>query len=100
MGKLVGKGKWQREMLGVGIQPVTADLASGLGLKEARGVIVNSVTPGGPAEKAGIKTGDVILQFNGKDVNDPNILRNSVAATEPGSEATLTISRAGNQQQV
>jgi serine protease Do len=100
MGQLVGKGKVQRGMLGVGIQPVTADLASGLGLKDARGVIVNSVTAGGPADKAGIKTGDVILQFNGMDVNDPNVLRNSVAATEPGSEATLTISRGGNQQQV
>ena len=53
MGQLLGKGKVQRGMLGVGIQPVTSDLAASLGLKEARGVIVNSVTAGGPSEKAG-----------------------------------------------
>jgi len=86
--------------LGVGIQPVTSDLAASLGLKQAQGVIVNSVSPGGPADKAGIKTGDVILQFNGKDVNDANELRNQVAANAPGTEVTLTISRNGNQQQI
>jgi serine protease Do len=100
MNQLVGKGKVQRGMLGVGIQPITSDLAASLGLKESRGVLVNSVTSGGPAEKAGIKTGDLILQFNGKDVNDSNMLRNDVAANEPGSEAALTILRDGNQQQV
>src|SRR6516225_9275257 len=79
MNQLIGRGKVDRGMLGVGIQPLTSELAQGLGLKEVRGVLVNSVTPGGPADKAGIKTGDVILQFNGKDVNDPNVLRNEVA---------------------
>ena len=100
MGQLMGKGKVQRGLLGVSIQPVTTDLASSLGLKEARGVIVNSVSSGGAAEKAGIKTGDVILQFNGKDVNDSNELRNQVAAIEPGTEVTLTILRDGQRQQV
>jgi len=100
MGQLLGKGTVQRGLLGVGIQPVTSDLASSLGLKEARGVIVNSVTAGGPSEKAGIKTGDVILEFNGKGVNDSNVLRNEVAATEPGTEVTLTILRNGNRQPV
>jgi serine protease Do len=98
MTQLIGKGKVQRGMLGVGIQPVTSDIASSLGLKEAKGVLINSVTSGGPAEKAGVKTGDVILKFNGKDVNDANVLRNEVAANEPGSDVTLTILRGGNQQ--
>ena len=100
MGQLLGKGKVQRGMLGVGIQPVTADLAPSFGMKEPRGVVVNSVTPGGPAEKAGIKTGDVILQLNGKDVNDANTLRNEIAAAGPGTDVTLTIQRDGKQQQV
>jgi Do/DeqQ family serine protease len=100
MEQLLGKGKVQRGMLGVGIQPITTDLAASLGLKEARGVLVNSVSPGGPAEKAGVKQGDVILQFNGKDVNDSNVLRNQVAANAPGSDVTLTILRNNNQQQV
>jgi len=100
MNQLMSKGAVERGMLGVGIQPVTSDLAASLGLKQAQGVIVNSVSPGGPADKAGIKTGDVILQFNGKDVNDANELRNQVAANAPGTEVTLTISRNGNQQQI
>ena len=100
MGQLIGKGTVKRGMLGVGIQPVTSDLAASMGLKEARGVVVNSVTPAGPAEKAGVKTGDVILQFNGKSVNDANELRNEVAANSPGSQVTLTILRNGSQEQV
>jgi len=100
MNQLLGKGKVQRGMLGVGIQPVTSELAASLGLKEARGVAINAVTSGGAAEKAGLKVGDVILQLNGKDVNDPNTLRNGIAAAGPGTEVTLTLLRDGNQQQV
>jgi serine protease Do len=100
MGQLIGKGSVQRGMLGVGIQQVTSDIAPGLGLKEAKGVLVRSVNSGGPADKAGLKVGDVVTQLNGKDVNDSNDLRNLVAAMAPGSEAALTILRSGNQQQV
>ncbi len=100
MSQLIGKGSVQRGMLGVGIQPVTSDLAAGLGLKEVRGILVNSVTQGGPADKAGVKSGDVILKLNGKDVNDSNVLRNMIAGTAPGSEVTLTILRNGSQQDV
>jgi serine protease Do len=100
MGQLIGKGKVNRGMLGVTIQPVTSDLAQGLGLKEARGVAISSVTPGGPAEGAGLKPGDVILQVNGKSVNDPNELRNTVAGIAPGTDVGLTIARNGAEQQV
>ena len=100
MTQLIGKGKVNRGMLGVSIQPVTADLAQGLGLKEARGVAISSVTPGGPADKAGLKQGDVILQVNGKTVNDANELRNMIASMAPGTDVTLTIARNGAEQQV
>jgi serine protease Do len=65
-----------------------------------RGVLVSNVTPGGPGDKAGMKSGDVILQYNGQDVNDPNILRNLVAATAPGTDVPVTIQRNGAQQQL
>src|SRR5579884_2444789 len=100
MDQLIGKGKVQRGMLGVGIQQVTSDLAASLGLKEVRGVLINSVTSGGPADKAGLKSGDVILKLNGKDENDTNELRNTVASLPPGTDVTLTILRDGKQQDV
>jgi S1-C subfamily serine protease len=65
-----------------------------------RGVLVNSVTPGGPGDKAELKTGDVILKLNGHDVNDPNTLRNEIAATAPGADVTFTIGRNGMQEDV
>ena len=100
MGQLIGNGKVQRGMLDISIQVLTSDLASALGLKDVRGVLVNSVTPGGPGEKAGLKTGDVIVKLTGKDVNDSNALRNAVAAAAPGTEVTLTIERNGMQQDI
>ena len=100
MDQLIDKGKVRRGMLGVGIQPVTADVASSLGLKQPHGVLVNTVTPGGAADKAGVKPGDVITAVNGTAVADTNTLRNMIASTAPGSNLTLTISRNGNEQQV
>ena len=100
MDQLIRKGKVQRGMLGVAIQPVTSDIAASLGLKEVRGVLVNSVNPGGPAERAGIKQGDVILQLNGKSIDSGNELRNEVAALSPGTDVNLTISRDGSQHQI
>jgi serine protease Do len=100
MDQLISKGKVQRGMIGVEIQNLTSDLAQGFGIKEGKGIVVSSVTSGGPGEKAGLKRGDVILQLNGKDVNDTNVFRNEIAALSPGSEVTLAISRGGAQQQV
>ncbi len=100
MNQLMGNGKVKRGMLGVGIQPITAELAPNFGLKDPHGVLINSVTSGGPADKAGLKSGDVILQLNGKDVNDSNTLRNEIAADGPGTQVSLTILRDGKQQQV
>src|SRR6266853_50830 len=79
-------GKVRRGQLGVSIQPVTSDIAANLGMKDVRGVLVSAVTPGSPAERAGIKTGDLILALNGQPTNSSNELRNRIAGTSPGTE--------------
>ena len=98
MGQLMKTGKVRRGMLGVTIQSVDADLASSLDLPAARGAIVTSVAPGGPAERAGIKRGDVITAVNKQPVVDNNSLRNQVASLPPGSTAEVTALRNGRDQ--
>jgi len=100
MDQLLKTGKVRRGMLGVTIQSVDADLASSLSLPSARGAIVSSVTPGGPAEQAGIKRGDVIVSVNNQPVADNNVLRNQIASLAPNSNATVTIVRNGREQNV
>jgi len=100
MTKLIRGGKVERAMLGAGVQTVTNDLSQSFGMKEAKGVAVTSLVPGGPAEKAGLKPGDVILKVNGQDVNDANTLRNRIASMQPGTDVTVTLWRNGQQQDV
>lgn len=100
MDQLISSGKVRRSMLGVGVQTMTSDLAAGLGTKEVRGVLVNSVSPGSPADHAGIKTGDIITGVNGVPVNDSNALRNTVASSAPGSDLTVSLLRNGGEQQI
>ena len=98
MDQLMKTGKVRRGMLGVTIQSVTADLAQSMNLPAARGAIVTSVAPGGPADRAGIKRGDVITAVNNQPVIDNNSLRNTVASMGPGANATVTVQRNGRDQ--
>jgi serine protease Do len=98
MDQLMKTGKVRRGMLGVTIQSVDADLASSLSLPAARGAIVTSVQTGGPAEKAGLKRGDVITAINKQPVIDNNSLRNLVASMPPGSSVDVTARRNGRDQ--
>jgi len=100
MDQLVKTGKVRRGMLGVNIQSVTSDLAASMNLPAARGAIVTAVQAGSPAEKAGIKRGDVITAVNNQPVVDNNSLRNQVASMAPGSNVTLTVLRNGRDQNV
>ena len=100
MEQLRTKGKVTRSQLGVTVQGVTSELAESLGLKEAHGVIVSSVSPGSAAERAGVKRGDVIQSFNGQAVHDTNSLRNRVAEAGPGSTAELVILRDGSEKKL
>ena len=97
---LVKTGKVRRGQLGITVVKAGSEPARKLGVKEGKGVVVALIAPGGPADKAGLKAGDVITSFHGTEVNDLNTFRNQVAATAPGTEVTLTVLRDGKQQQV
>ncbi len=100
MEQLIKDGKVRRGMLGVNIQNLTEDIARNLDLKETKGVLVSNVRPGSAAEKAGLKTGDIILSINDEVVEDSNNLRNKVAGTLPGSEIKIKIQRDATEQEV
>lgn len=81
--------------LGIGVEDVDADRARGLKLKEERGAYVTSVMPNTPAAKAGLKEGDVILEYNGQPVEDKDQLIQLVRDTAPGKQAKISLWRAG-----
>jgi len=98
MDQLTKNGKVSRGKLGVQIQDITPELAQSLNLKDSRGVLVDSVDAGSPAEKAGVHIGDVITAVNGARTDDGNTLRNHIAATPPGTDVALTVLRDGHEE--
>jgi serine protease Do len=96
--QLQQNGKVIRGRMGVGVQPLTKELAQSFKLDSATGAVVTTVEPGSPAEKAGLKPGDVILAYNGKKIEDPNELPRLVAATKPGDKAELELWRNGKRE--
>ena len=90
----------KRGWLGVQIQPVDEEIAASLGLKEAKGALVNNPQEGGPAAKAGIKAGDVITAVNGAIVESPKDLAKKVAAIVPGTKTEFSIWRDGKAQTI
>lgn len=93
--QLIQKGNVSRGWMGVTIQPVTEELAKSFGLKQARGALINDIMKGSPAEKAGIRQGDVITAFNGADVKDPSHLQRLVAETGIGKPVKVIVFRDG-----
>jgi serine protease Do len=93
MDSLVKYKKVVRGWLGVTIQEVTSDLAEEFGVKDLKGALVSGVLKGSPAEKAGIKQGDVILEYDGKTVEDTGHLRNMVSRTPINTKVKVSILR-------
>ncbi|MBI1993984.1 MAG: DegQ family serine endoprotease, partial [Deltaproteobacteria bacterium] len=91
--QLKGKGKVTRGYLGVLIQKVTPDIAESLGMDKSRGALVASVSKDGPAERAGVKVGDVIVEFDGKEIRDSNDLPIVVARTPVDRKVRLKVLR-------
>lgn len=100
MSQLIEDGTVHRGMLGVTIQPVTSDIARSLKLSTVGGALVNAVTPGGAADKAGVERGDVILAVNDASVKDGNMLRNAIAQLRPGTNVRLRIVRDGSERSI
>ncbi|QSR87724.1 DegQ family serine endoprotease [Candidatus Methylacidiphilum infernorum] len=96
--QILKNGRVIRGFLGVTISEVTPDLAQAFKLPEATGALVEQVSPGTPADQAGMKAGDVILEYNGQKVTDPRSLRLAVSQTPPGSKVTLKIWRDGKEK--
>ncbi|NLI80680.1 MAG: DegQ family serine endoprotease [Deltaproteobacteria bacterium] len=93
-------GKVIRGWLGVMIQDITPELAESFGIKETKGVLLGDVMQDSPAEKAGLKRGDVVTDFNGKPVDNAHTLSRLVASTPPNSTVTMKLIRDGKKTEV
>lgn len=98
--QLKAHGKVTRGYMGLLAQDVTADMASLLGLKSSEGVVVSSIEKGSPADKAGLVTGDVLMEMDGKKIESYDALRNQVAMLNPGTDVKFLIMRDGKTRQV
>jgi len=96
--QLKDKGSVTRGWIGVQVQPVTQDIADSLGLKQARGAIVDEPQPDSPAAKAGIQAGDVITAVNGTEVKDSRDLARKISETAPGTSVKLDVMRQGSRK--
>jgi serine protease Do len=97
MDDIINGGKVVRGWLGVAIQNLTEDLAKSFDYEGTGGVLIGDVTDGGPAQQAGLESGDIVVAFDGRRVDDMNQLRNTVAATKPGTRAKIDIVRHGRR---
>ncbi|HUN83911.1 MAG TPA: DegQ family serine endoprotease [Terracidiphilus sp.] len=100
MEQIVEHGKVTRGYLGVSIQPVNPDMAKAFGLNQGGGALIGDVVPGGPAAKAGLARGDIVLQLNGTEVSGPSDLSLRVSEMSPGAVAHLQVYRNGHTQNV
>jgi serine protease Do len=96
--QLKSSGKVTRGRIGVQIGDVTKDVAESLGLSKSHGALVQRVEPGGPAEKSGMEAGDIIIKFNGAPIERSSDLQRFVGSTKPGTRATVTVWRKGNNR--
>jgi S1-C subfamily serine protease len=100
MDDLLKFGKVQRAVLGVAIQEVTQETAEKEGLKDLNGVLVQEVSEGGSAQKAGIKKGDVIQKINGVAVNSVSGLQEEIGKFRPGDKVSVTVNRKGEAKDI
>ncbi len=98
--QLLAHGRVVRGYIGLTVQPLTMEIAEALRIKDSRGVLVNEVQQGSPAEFAGLRAGDVLTHFDGAALADGGQYRNRAAMAKPGSTVTLGLIRDGKPQQI
>jgi len=98
--QLKSSGQVVRGWIGVSIQPVTADIADSLGLKEAKGALVDEPQDGGPALAAGLKSRDVIVSVDGRSIKDGRDLARTIAAMPPGKTISIALIRDGRERTI
>jgi serine protease Do len=98
--QLIARGKVERGWLGVSVQDLTPELAKSLDVEGAKGALIAEVVKGGPAEKAGIKKGDIVIAYREKEITNASTLRNEAAIGPIGQEAKLTVLRKGKKEEL
>jgi serine protease Do len=99
MDQLIQGGKVTRGFLGVMIQPVTADIAKAFKLSKAEGALLSDVSAGSPAERAGLKAGDVVTKVDGQSIADSRALQLMIGQLKPGRVVRLSVNRDGNERE-
>ncbi len=100
MDQLLRNGKVRRGMLGVNVGFITPELAEEFGYKGTKGAFVQNVSPDGPAAQAGVKRGDIIIEFQGQKIEDRDQLRNLASQTSPGTTVKFKIWREGSEREL
>jgi serine protease Do len=100
MSQILDHGKVNRAYLGIMVQDITPGISKAMNLKDMKGVLVGDVSPEGPAKRSGVQRGDVILEINGKTMEDSRQLRNTVSMMDPTATVTLKLMRDGSPKDV
>jgi serine protease Do len=97
--QLIAHGKIERGWLGVTAQDLTPELAKSYGVPGTKGALIAEVVKGGPAEKAGLQKGDIVIAYQGKEIKDAGTLRNEAATSTIGQEAKISVLRKGKKEE-
>ena len=100
MEQIIATGQVTRGYIGVGFSELTPEMMRVLDAKSDKGALIGQVVPGGPAERAGLRRGDIVLAIMGKPTTDATTLRNQISVLQPGTRAPMRVGRAGNELNV